>query len=80
MDVKTIKKNMNNFVTCTAYRNDKPVTFWAKCVRKDGTYYWKTVEGGELTGPELESEDLASVLEVLEGTGVRLDFNNHSAC
>ena len=80
MDVKTIKKNMNNFVTCTAYRNDKPVTFWAKCVRKDGTHYWKTVEWGELTGPELESEDLASVLEVLEGTGVRLDFDNHSAC
>ena len=80
MDVKTIKKNMNNFVTCTAYRNDKPVTSWAKCVRRDGTHYWKTVEWGELTGPELEPEDLTGVLEVLEGTGVRLDFNTHSAC
>lgn len=79
MDVKTIKKNMNNFVTCTAYRDGKPVTFWAKCVRKDGTHYWKTAERGELTGPELEPEDLAGVFEVLEGTGVRLDFNNHSA-
>ena len=45
----------------------------------DGTHYWKTVEWGELTGPELSPEDLAGVLEVLKGTGVRLDFNNHSA-
>ena len=74
-----IRENMNNFVTCTAYRDGKPVCTWAKCVRKDGTYYWKTVEWEELTGPELSPEDLAGVLEVLKGTGVRLDFNNHSA-
>lgn len=74
-----IRENMNNFVTCTAYRGDKPVCTWAKCVRMDGTHYWKTVEWGELTGPELSPEDLAGVLEVLKCTGVRLDFNNHSA-
>ena len=74
-----IRESMNNFVTCTAYRDGKPVCTWAKCVRNDGTYYWKTVEWGELTGPECEPEDLAGVFEVLKSTGVRLDFNNHSA-
>ena len=74
-----IRENMNNFVTCTAYRDGKPVISWAKCVRMDGTHYWKTVEWGVLTGPDLSPEDLAGVLEVLKGTGCRLDFNNHSA-
>ena len=74
-----IRESMNNFVTCTAYRGDKPVCTWAKCVRNDGTYYWKTVEWGELTGPEMEPADLAESLAIIEGTGCRLDFNNHSA-
>ena len=74
-----IRENLNRFLTCTAYRNGKPVTSWAKCARGDGTYYWQTVESDELTGPEMEPADLAGVLEVLKGTGVRLDFNNHSA-
>ena len=74
-----IRENLNRFITCTAYRNGKPVCTWAKCARGDGTHYWQTVEWGELTGPELSPEDLAGVLEVLKGTGVRLDFNNHSA-
>ena len=74
-----IRENLNRFLTCTAYRNGKPVTSWAKCARGYGTYYWQTVEYDELTGPEMEPADLAGVLEVLKGTGVRLDFNNHSA-
>ena len=74
-----IRESMNNFVSCTADREGKPVTSWAKCVRMDGTYYWKTVEWGALTGPVCEPEDLAGVLEVLKGTGVRRDFINHSA-
>ena len=74
-----IRENLNRFLTCTAYRNGKPVTSWATCARGDGTYYWQTVEYDELTGPEMEPADLAGVLEVLKGTGVRLDFNNHSA-
>lgn len=73
-----IIENINRFVTCTAYRNNEPVCTWAKCVRRGGTHYWLTVESGELTGPEISSEDLAGVLEVLEGTGVILNFNNHS--
>ena len=74
-----IRESMNRFLTCTAYRDGKHVTSWAKCARGDGTHYWKTVEWGELTGPELSPEDLAGVFEVLKDTGVRLDFNNHSA-
>ena len=74
-----IRENLNRFLTCTAYRNGKPVCTWAKCVRMDGTHYWKTVEWGELTGPEMEPADLAESLAIIEGTGVRLDFNNHSA-
>lgn len=74
-----IRENLNRFLTCTAYRNSKSVCTWAKCARRDGTYYWQTVEHDELTGPEMEPADLAGVLEVLKGTGVRLDFNNHSA-
>ena len=74
-----IRENMNNFVSCTAYRDGKPVTSWAKCVRRDGTHYWKTVEHDEFTGPEMEPADLAESLAIIEGTGCRLDFNNHSA-
>ena len=74
-----IRESMNNFVTCTAYRDGKPVTSWAKCVRRDGTHYWKTVEHDEFTGPEMEPADLAESLAIIEGTGCRLDFNNHSA-
>ena len=74
-----IRENLNRFLTCTAYRDGKPVTSWAKCARGDGTYYWQTVEHDELTGPELSPEDLAGVLEVLKGTGCSLEFNNHSA-
>lgn len=73
-----IIENISRFVTCTAVRGSKPVCTWAKCVRRDGTHYWRTVESGELTGPEISSEDLAGVLEVLEDTGVILNFNNHS--
>ena len=74
-----IRESRNNFVTCTAYRDGKPVTSWAKCVRRDGTHYWKTVEHDEFTGPEMEPADLAESLAIIEGTGCRLDFNNHSA-
>ena len=74
-----IRESMNNFVTCTAYRGDKPDCTWAKFVRMDGTYYWQTVEHDELTGPEMEPADLAESLAIIEGTGCRLDFNNHSA-
>ena len=74
-----IRESMNNFVTCTAYRGDNPVCTWAKCAREDGTYYWQTVEHDELTGPEMEPADLAESLAFIEDTGVRLDFNNHSA-
>lgn len=73
-----IIENINRLVTCTAYRNNKAVSTWAKCLRKDGTSYWQTVEEGDLTGPEIESEDFTDLLEVLKSTGVRLDFNNHS--
>ena len=74
-----IRENLNRFVTCTAYRNGKPVCTWAKCARGDGTYYWQTVEHDEFTGPEMEPADLAESLAIIEGTGCRLDFNNHSA-
>ena len=74
-----IRENLNRFLTCTAYRGDKPVCTWARCVRKDGTHYWQTVEWGELTGPECEPEDLAESLAIIEGSGCRLDFNYHSA-
>ena len=74
-----IHESMNRFVTCTAYRDGKPVTSWTKCVRRDGTHYWKTVEHDELTGPEMEPADLAESLAIIEGTGCRLDFNNHTA-
>ena len=77
--MNNIRESMNNFVTCTAYRGDKPVCTWAKCVRMDGTHYWQTVEHDELTGPEMEPADLAEALVIIEGTGCRLDFNNHSA-
>ena len=74
-----IRENLNRFLTCTAYRGDKPVCTWAKCDRNDDTYYWQTVEHDELTGPEMEPADLAESLAIIEGTGCRLDFNNHSA-
>ena len=74
-----IRESMNNFVTCTAYRGDKPVCTWAKCARGDGTHYWKTVEHDDFTGPEMEPADLAESLAIIEGAGCRLDFNNHSA-
>ena len=45
----------------------------------DGTTTGKTVEHDELTGPEMEPADLAESLAIIEGTGCRLDFNNHSA-
>ena len=73
------RENLNRFLPCTAYRGDKPVCTWARCVRKDGTHYWQTVEWGELTGPEMEPADLAESLAIIEGTGCRLDFINHSA-
>ena len=74
-----IRESMNNFVTCTAYRNGKPVCTWAKCVRMDGTHYWQTVEHDELTGPELAPAEHAESLAIIESTGCRLDYNNHSA-
>lgn len=70
--------SLNQFATVTAYRGTKPICTWAKCTREDGSSYWQTVEEGDLTGPEISSEDLAGVLEVLKGTGVILNFNNHS--
>ena len=74
-----IRESLYNFVTCTAYRGDNPVCTWAKCARGDGSYYWQTVEQDELTGPEMEPADLAESLAIIEGTGGRRDFNNHSA-
>ena len=74
-----IRESMNRFVTCTAYRDGKPVCTWARCVRRDGTHHWQTVEHDELTGPECEPADLAESLAIIEATGCRLDFNNHSA-
>ena len=54
-----IRENMNNFVTCTAYRDGKPVTSWAKCVRMDGTHYWKTVEwGAGLTSTTIQRREV----------------------
>lgn len=76
--MKKIIENLSRFITCTAYRGTKFICTWAKCTRRDGTSYWKTVERGSLTGPEIEPEDLYEIIEVLKGTGVRVDFNNHS--
>lgn len=77
--IMNIRENLNKFVTITAYRGTKPVCTWAKCTRGDDTHYWRTVESEDLTGPEINPVDLAGVLEVLEDTGVRIDFSNHSA-
>lgn len=71
--------SLNQFATVTAYRGTKPVCNWAKCIRENGSSYWRTVESEDLTGPEISPEDLSETLEVLKGTGVRLEFSNHSA-
>lgn len=84
MSVETIKKNMQKFVTISAFYCDDGsyVTSWAKGVLTDGSSCWYNVNrNGEICGNAMSSEELAWRLSSLcHVVGWRFDFNNHSAC